>query len=236
MEKSSYPIRINKYLALRNIATRREADRLIEAGFVLLNGKPAKLGDIVQHGDKVEIKSEMQNKEYVYYAYHKPLGVVTTMPNPGEKTILDTTEFPEKVFPIGRLDKDSYGLILMTNDGRITDKLLNPKAQHQKEYSVRVNRPITNTFLKFMKEGVRLGPVQTRKALVKKTSESSFDIVLTEGKNRQIRRMCKSLGYEVTDLKRFRIGNIELENLKAGTFRKIEGEELKEFLKQLRLN
>jgi 23S rRNA pseudouridine2604 synthase len=239
-----FPIRINKYLAEKNVATRREADGLIERGLVTINGKKAVLGDQVIAKDKVAVNGvqiknsdsskevhEATGKKYVYYAYNKPLNVVTSLPNPGEKEIKDVATFPQEVFPIGRLDKDSTGLIIMTNDGRITDKLLNPKSNHEKEYSVSVNRPINNTFLKFMKEGVRMGPTVTKPAKVRKTTEQTLDIVLTEGKNRQIRRMCKSLGFEVTKLKRIRIMNIQITNLKEGSFREITGKELEDFLK-----
>jgi len=229
--------RINKYLAEQQYASRREADLLIDSGKVYINGKIAKLGDVVKEGDEVKVVG-MEKSQKAYYAYYKPRGIVTVNAQyKDEKEIKDVTKFPEKVYPLGRLDKESEGLIILTNDGRLTDALLNPKRQHEKEYSVDVNEKLTNSHIQKLQHGINIGHVGTNKkyitkpALVRKNSAQSFDIVLTEGKNRQIRRMCGALGLSVERLKRFRILHISLENLKPGQFRKIEGKELETLLK-----
>ncbi len=231
--------RINKYLAKQQYASRREADILIEEGKVFINGKIAKLGDIVKEGDEVSVRGIEQSKK-AYYAYYKARGIVTVNAQyKDEKEIKDVTKFPERVYPLGRLDKESEGLLILTNDGRLTDALLNPKRKHEKEYSVDVNEKLTNSHIQKLQHGVDIGHVGTNKkyitkpALVRRTGPKSFDIVLTEGKNRQIRRMCGSLGLGVERLKRFRILHIELKGLKPGLFRNIEGKELEKLLKVL---
>lgn len=223
-------MRINKYLALKNIASRREADTLVAAGKVFVNGKKAVLGIDVSETDVVEIRGT--TKKYVYYAYNKPVGIVTSTPTKGETDIIHHTAFPEKVFPVGRLDKDSHGLIIMTNDGRLTKKLLDPEAEHEKEYLVTIDQPITPLFTKSMTTGVEIvtntkARHQTKPAKLKKLSPKQFSITLTEGKNRQIRRMCETLGYKVTDLKRIRIGKILLGDLRPGKFVVIQESSLK---------
>lgn len=233
IQKPLYPMRINKYMALKQYATRREADELIANGIVFINGKQAILGDQVNQKDKVEVKATTPKEGYVYYAYNKPLGIVTSLPNSSEKSILDVTTFPTKVFPLGRLDKESTGLIIMTNDGRITDKLLNPKNIHEKEYLVEVDKPIEHNFLVNLINGIRLGEYVTKKAKARRIDKYTFEIIITEGKNRQIRRMCASFGYDVINLTRIRIMNILLGKLKQGEYREIKGEELKEFLDKL---
>lgn len=235
MEKTDYPIRINRYLALNNYCSRREADEYILKGLVLINGKAAKIGDKVLEKDKVEFKVEEKGvlKKYVYFAYHKARGIVTHSPKDGQKSIADVVKVAPDVFPIGRLDKNSRGLILLSNDGRITDKLLNPEKQHEKEYVVEVNKPITNIFLKVMRQGVQLEDFRTRPAIVEKKAELTFHITLTEGKKHQIRRMCAALGWEVVDLKRIRIMNVKLGNLKVGQMRALGEEESKVLLKSL---
>lgn len=232
-------IRINKWLADHQYASRREADGLIEKGFIFINGKKAVLGSKVNEGDVVEVRGATA-AEKVYYAYYKPEGLVTVNAQEGEKEILDTAQFPEKVYPVGRLDKESEGLIIFTNDGRVTTALLDPKEKEEKEYAVTVNKPITHQFLVRMQNGIDIGVVgktrhyKTKKAKVRRTSPKKFDIVLTEGKNRQIRRMCGALGYEVLKLKRFRIGEISLGNLKKGHFRKLRERELSSILNTLK--
>ncbi len=220
--------RINKYLADNQYASRREADKLIKKGKVLINGKVAKLGDSVSEKDKVEVVGVEKSKK-VYYAYYKPRGVVTVNAQyKNEKEIKDVTKFPEKVYPIGRLDKDSEGLIIMTNDGRLTDLLLNPKHYHEKEYSVELDKSISHQQIGLLQKGVNIGNVGstknyiTKPTLVRRTGSKSFDIVLTEGKNRQIRRMCGALGLSVVKLKRFRILDINIGNLKPGQFKEIK--------------
>jgi 23S rRNA pseudouridine2604 synthase len=221
--------RINKYIANKGYATRKGADLMIERGLVTINGKKAILGDKVKNDDKVEVKTS-QKQSYSYLAYYKPKGVVTTNARGEEKDIADIIHFKTKVFPIGRLDKESYGLILLTNDGRVTDRLLNPIKEHEKEYMITVDRNFTPAFLKHMGNGVNIGDMITHKAKVSPVSNNTFSITLTEGKNRQIKRMTEKLGYTVRDLKRIRVQNILLGNLKPGAYREIVGEELKEFL------
>lgn len=230
-----YPVRINRYLALNNYSSRREADELIMKGIVTINGKKAKIGDKVNEKDVVAVNMKVKGiaKEYVYFAYNKAKGIVTHSPKDGQKSIKEVTYSAEDVFPIGRLDKNSHGLIILTNDGRITDKLLNPEHDYEKEYVVTVNKPITNIFLKVMRQGVQLEDFKTKPCIVDKKNETTFHIMLTEGKKHQIRRMCANLGWEVVDLKRIRIMNIKLGKLGFGQQRKIQGKELEEFLKSL---
>lgn len=231
----SYPMRINRYLALNNFCSRREADVLIEKGMITINGKRAKIGDKVDEKDevKVDTKGKSTTKKYLYYAFHKPKGIVTHSPIGKQRSIEQFTNLPEGVFPVGRLDKESRGLIILSNDGRITDKLLNPDREHEKEYMVKVNKPITNIFLKIMRQGVQLEDFKTKPCKVEKKDETSFYIILTEGKKHQIRRMCTALGWSVIDLKRIRIMNVRLGNLVSGKQRKIVGEELETLLQKL---
>lgn len=231
----SYPMRINRYLALNNYSSRREADELIAKGVVMINGKKAKIGDKVNETDVVTVNMKVANaaKKYVYFAYNKPRGIVTHSPKDGQRSIAEVTYTADDVFPVGRLDKNSRGLIILSNDGRITDKLLNPEREHEKEYVVVVNKPITNIFLKVMRQGVQLEDFKTRECQVEKKDETTFNIILTEGKKHQIRRMCTALGWAVVDLKRVRIMNIKLGNLGSGQQRKIQGEELDALLRSL---
>ncbi|MCA9353517.1 rRNA pseudouridine synthase [Candidatus Nomurabacteria bacterium] len=226
--------RINKRLKDLGISTRKDADSLIEKGGVFINGKLAKLGDVVLDTDKITVKNDSR-KELRYFAVNKPVGILTVGGNKEERDLTDVAKLPHDFFPVGRLDKDSSGLILMTNDGRITDRLLNPKRNHQKEYRVTVNKDISNSFLVNIKKGIKIGRERTKPALVRKVKSNVCDIVLTEGKNRQIRKMCAALGYDVKRLQRFRIENIELKNLKSGEKREIKGRVLEEFLKKLGL-
>ncbi len=234
-----YMTRINKYLSEQQYSSRREADVLIAEGKVFINNKKAKLGDIVKEGDQVRVVGIEKSKK-AYYAYYKPRGIVTVNAQyKNEKEIKDIIDFPEKVYPLGRLDKESEGLLIFTNDGRLTDALLNPNKKHEKEYSVEVNEKLTNQHIQKLQHGIDIGSVGktkkyiTKPALVRKTGPQSFDIVLTEGKNRQIRRMCGALGLRVDKLKRFRILNISLGAVKSGQFRIIKGEELENLLKVL---
>lgn len=231
-----YPIRINRYLSLKNYCTRRKADVIIESGKVFINHKKAFLGDKVEESDVVEVNlpRDFAPETRTYYAYNKPVGVVTNLPQAGEKSIINITKFPKKVFPIGRLDKDSRGLIILTDDGRITDKLLNPKYVHSKEYIVRVHKTINENFIKKMSLGIKLDDGYTTKPCeVSQLDDQHFRIVLTEGKKRQIRRMCMVLNHEVLDLLRIRIMNIKLGELREGQYREIKGDDLAEFLKSL---
>jgi 23S rRNA pseudouridine2604 synthase len=230
-----FPMRINKYLSQNGYASRREADKLVEDGKVSINGSIAELGSKVNEGDEVRVQG-VKSKERVYMAYFKPTGIVTIGAQEGEKEIKDVLNLEDGMFPVGRLDKASHGLIILTNDGRVTQRLLHPTQGHEKEYSVIVDKPITHTFLTQMATGVDIKGHRTKGAKIRRTSKTSFDIVLTEGKNRQIRRMCSALGYEVKDLQRFRVENIELGKLKAGQYRILKGPELEEFLNIIDLN
>lgn len=227
--------RINKYLALNNICSRREADKLIAEGKVKINGRTAELGDQVNLGDNVEVlRDESRARTLAYLAFYKPRGIVTHSPLNGGRQISDVLPQTKNIFPLGRLDKDSEGLIILTNDGRITDRLLNPKYYHEKEYQVTVDRALDSKFLHNLRKGVRLDDgYVTRSCEVKKINQTSFSIVITEGKKRQIRKMCGVLGCGVKKLERKRIMNISLGNLKPGQFRYIKGKELQEFLASL---
>lgn len=237
MEEIIYPIRINRYLALKNYSSRREADALIQKGIVKINGRVAGLGDKVNENDKVEVNTKAKDglKKYVYYAYNKPRGLVTHSPEEGQKAILDEVNLGKDIFPIGRLDKESHGLIILTNDGRITDKLLNPAREHEKEYRVKVDKPINNLFLKHMSGGIKLEDFTTKPCVIKQKEEDIFHIILTEGKKHQIRRMCAALGYVVKDLKRLRVMNVTLGKLPQRRWRKLEGAELEKLLCELGL-
>lgn len=209
-------MRINKYLALNKISTRRGADELIKEKKVFINGKLAELGSKVEETDKVEIRGQKKTA-YQYFAYNKPKDVETASPREG-------------LFPLGRLDKNSHGLLILTNDGRITDALLNPKYFHEKEYTVQTSNKLRSSFKKKMEAGVNIEGYQTKKCKVKVLNDFTFRVTLTEGKKHQIRRMCSALFQEIADLKRDRIMNIKLGTLKAGAMREIKGEELKTFL------
>ncbi|MEJ0054056.1 MAG: pseudouridine synthase [bacterium] len=231
-------MRINKYLARQGHATRRGADELIEAKKVLLNDRIAVLGDKVEEGDKVELRSGHKPKEYKYFAYHKPKGVITHSPQEEDEEDIKgaLSSFPElaDVFPVGRLDKASHGLIILTNDGRVTDRLLNPDHDHEKEYVVKTRDKLRPSFKEHMEKGVELedGYV-TKPAKVKLLGEKAFAVTLTEGKKHQIRRMVSMLHNDTVELKRTKVMNIALGSLPSGAFRPIEGPPLKGFLKAL---
>lgn len=230
MDKPLYPMRINKYLAHEQYCTRREADELIAARKVLINGKPAQLGDKVYQSDTVEVR--FRPRKYRYFAYHKPRGVITHSPQGDEESIEDISPI-EGVFPIGRLDKDSYGLIILTDDGRITDALLNPERSHEKEYEVSTRDALTPSFKTKMERGVDIGGYVTKPCHVELLGTRKFSITLTEGKKHQIRRMCGAFGHSATQLKRVRIMNVSIGNLKPNESRPLEGAELKTFLKSI---
>ncbi len=235
MEELTYPMRINKYLALNKYSTRKGGDELVKNRKVFINGRVAVLGDKVGKDDKVDVKSGAQKKDYVYFAYNKPKGVITHSPQTGEKDIRQSVPL-KNVFPVGRLDKASHGLIILTDDGRVTDRLLNPKYTHDKEYVVSTTNKISPSFKNKLESGVNIGGgYKTKKCKVAGLSSHVFKIILTEGKKHQIRRMCSALKNDVTDLKRIRIMNIHLGNLSIGAYRKIEGKELSDFLKNIGL-
>lgn len=217
--ENSYPIRINKYLALKKISTRRGADELVKNKKVFINGKLALLGSQVGEKDVVEVKGDIK-KEYSYFIYNKPIGVETETPKEG-------------FFPLGRLDKASHGLLIVTNDGRITDKLLNPKYFHEKEYIVKTSNRLRSNFKQKMETGVNIEGYKTKKCKVQIINDHTFRIILTEGKKHQIRRMCSALFQEIEDLKRERIMNITLGNLKPNALREIRGKELADFLEMV---
>jgi 23S rRNA pseudouridine2604 synthase len=235
MKDITYPIRINRYLALNNYCSRREADALILKKIVKINGVVAKIGDKVNEGDAIEVDMQVKNKlkKYRYFVYNKPMGIVSHTPEKQQQGIREVVDLPPDFFPVGRLDKKSHGLIILTNDGRVTDKLLNPEFEHEKEYTVRTNKSITNIFIKIMSNGVQLEDFKTKPCKIKKVAEKEFKIILTEGKKHQIRRMCTDIGFEVVDLKRIRVMNIKIGNLGTGKKRELVGSELENFLKSL---
>ncbi|MDO8515674.1 MAG: pseudouridine synthase [bacterium] len=237
--QDEYPMRINKYLAHKGYSTRRGADDLIQKGFVLINGRRAVLGDKVGERDKVEVRQVGKMKEHLYFAYHKPLGIITHSPQEGEEDISEAIRekgAPNDIFPIGRLDKNSSGLIILTNDGRITDRLLNPEKTHEKEYIVRTKEKIRPSFKEHMEAGIIIeGGYKTKQCKIEIQGEKEFRITLTEGKKHQIRRMCVALHNDVMGLKRVRIMNIKLGDLAPGALRPIKGEELSRLLKALGL-
>lgn len=224
-------VRINKYLAEAGVSSRRGADKLVESGFVTINGTIAHNADKVYPGDKVCVRGKqifMQDEKHVV-AFYKPEGVTCTKEDKYAKvTIDDVFHYPFRLNYAGRLDKDSKGLLIMTNDGDLIDRMMRARNYHEKEYIVKVNHNITDEFIAKMSEGVYLEEleVKTRPCKVNQMGDYTFGIVLTQGLNRQIRRMCKTLGYKVESLMRIRVMNIELGSLRPGEYRRIEGEEL----------
>lgn len=222
-------VRINKYLSEAGICSRREADRQLEAGNVMIDGKRACPGDRVQPGQQVIFcgRTIAKEEEMILLAVNKPAGIVCTAEKREKHNIVDFVHYPKRIYPVGRLDKDSEGLILMTNNGDIVNKMMRSGNMHEKEYIVRVNREVTESFLHGMANGVPLKELQTttRKCRVEKIGKHKFKIILTQGLNRQIRRMCEYFGYRVLELKRVRIMNIKLGDLETGKYRKVTPEE-----------
>ena len=238
MNDSKKEERLNKYLADCGICSRREADRMIEAGRVIVNGVPAQMGMRISETDDITVDGRPLDKKdrKVVLAYYKPVGATCTVKDKyAEKTIRDASEYPIRVTYAGRLDKDSEGLLLLTNDGDLINGLMRAANYHEKEYLVRVNKPITDTFLQKMAEGVFLKElnVQTRPCQVEKEGKFVFRIVLTQGLNRQIRRMCRALGFDAQGIKRVRVANITIGKLKPGNYRLLTAEELDELYGQL---
>ncbi len=220
--------RLNKYISGSGYCSRREADRLIEEGYVKVNGKKATIGMRVLPGQKVKVRGELivNQIEPVYIAFNKPVGVVCTT-DPNEKdNIVDFISYEQRIFPIGRLDKDSQGLILLTNDGDIVNKILRVGNSHKKEYLVRVNKPITKDFLTQMAQGVPILDRVTRRCEIKEINPFTFQISLIQGLNRQIRRMCEYFDYEVLKLERIQIMNIKLDGIGQGNWRSLTFTEL----------
>lgn len=223
-------VRLNKYISETGFCSRREADKLIEQGRVKIDGLKATTGMKVSKGQSVSIdgKPLKVENELVYIALNKPVGITCTTESKIKGNIVDFINHEKRIFPIGRLDKDSQGLIFMTNDGDIVNKILRAGNNHEKEYIVTVNKSITDEFIKGMSNGVPILGTVTKKCLVRKESKNSFRIILTQGLNRQIRRMCEYFGYEVKKLERVRIMNISLGNLKIGSWRYLTKKELAE--------
>lgn len=222
-------ISLNKYLSDTGICSRREANKLIADGKVSLNGDVATLGNRVYPGDKVllEGKPLSSKPKPIYIAYNKPIGIVSTTDPSERKNIINQIDIKKRLFPIGRLDKPSQGLIFLTNDGDIVNKILRAGNQHEKEYIVRVDKIITHDFIKSMAGGLPILGTITKKCKVLKINKNVFKIVLVQGLNRQIRRMCEHLGYDVKNLKRTRIMNVELGQLKVGEWRYLTKQEVK---------
>ena len=223
-------IRLNKFISETGFCSRREADKLIESGRVTVDGIKAVMGTKVKEGANVKVDGKPIKKveELVYIALNKPVGITCTTEKKVRGNIVDFINHEKRIFPIGRLDKDSQGLILLTNDGDIVNKILRAGNNHEKEYIVTVDKPIDNKFINDMSNGVRILGTITKKCIVKKINERTFKIILTQGMNRQIRRMCEALGYNVTKLNRIRIMNIKLGNLKMGSWRNLTDNELKQ--------
>ncbi|WP_438348269.1 pseudouridine synthase [Paenibacillus sp. FA6] len=220
-------MRINKFISETGFCSRREADKRVENGEVTINGVLAVLGSQAEEGDDVRINGQplASKKNNIYIALNKPIGITCTTELHIHGNIIDFVGHSERIFPIGRLDKDSEGLILLTNDGDIVNKVLRSEGKHEKEYLVSVDRPVTDSFVRGMSSGVRILGEMTRPCEVTILSERRFRIVLTEGKNRQIRRMCQAFGYGVEALQRVRIMNIQLGSHKVGSWRDLTIEE-----------
>ncbi len=228
-------ININKYISSTGICSRREAEKLIIEGKVTINGKPTQLGNRVFEGDIVKINGQaLKSKpKTLYIAYNKPTGIVCTTDSKERNNIVRAVNHTERLFPIGRLDKPSQGLIFLTNDGDIVNKILRAGNNHQKEYIVTVNLPITKEFIQKMGNGIPILGTVTKKCTVEQISKKSFKIILTQGLNRQIRRMCEYLNYEVTKLVRTRIMNVSLANLAEGSWRELTSEEMQQINKMV---
>jgi 23S rRNA pseudouridine2604 synthase len=222
-------IRINKFISETGFCSRREADRLVEQGKVTLNGRVAVLGDKAGYEDEVMVngKALKEKKSGVYIAFNKPVGITCTTERQIKGNIIDYINHPQRIFPIGRLDKPSEGLIFLTSDGDIVNKILRAGNNHEKEYVVTVDKVISPEFIRKMGAGVPILDTVTKKCHIRKESNYVFTIILTQGLNRQIRRMCEYLGYSVTRLKRVRIMNVTLDNIPVGKWRNLTSEEMK---------
>lgn len=236
MLTNSGEIRLNKYLSESGICSRREADRLIEAGKVLVDGSVAAMGMKIRPDQKVVCNGVPvgEKDRPVLLAVNKPRGIVcTTSTKDRAENIVEFLQYPIRIYPVGRLDKESEGLLLMTNQGELMDQILRARNGHEKEYRVTVDRPVTEEFLTRMAAGVPILDTVTRPCKVKRLGEREFGIILTQGLNRQIRRMCEALGYRVTRLCRIRIMNLTLGSLKPGAYREVSGDELSELKRRL---
>lgn len=237
MEPLEFPVRINRYLAHKGFSTRRGADELILKGLVKINDRVAKIGDKVEEKDVVVVAPTVQNQDELrhrYVAYYKPRGISTDTQKEGESVKMAMPAL-RGLFPLGRLDKDSQGLIILTNDGRLTDRILSPERAHEKEYLVKVDKPITDSFIRHIERGILIETYKTKPAKARRAGETIFYITLNEGKKHQIRRMCAAEGFQVLELTRVRIMNIELGDLKVGGYRPIAGTELATLKKSIGL-
>jgi len=215
---------LNKAISQTGYCSRREADKLVDSGWVTINDAPAKSGNRVTENDVIKIKGKVlaQKKEKsIFIAFNKPLGIECTTNTKVKNNIIDYLNFKQRIFPIGRLDKNSEGLIFLTNNGDIVNEILRSRNNHEKEYIVKVNKPIRSKFINKMAQGVPILDTMTKKCLVKKITSDTFNIVLTQGLNRQIRRMCKHFGYKVIGLKRIRIMNVNIGSLPVGKWRNL---------------
>lgn len=228
-------MRINKFISETGICSRREADKWIEAKRVTINGTIADLGSKVEDGDEVRVDGRTigKKKSPIYIALNKPIGITSTSEKHIQDNIVDFVNHEERIFPIGRLDKDSEGLILLTNDGDIVNLILRAENHHEKEYIVTVDKPVTDSFLKGMASGVPILGTVTKPCRVSRMGERVFRIILTQGLNRQIRRMCSSFGYQVRRLQRIRIMNIKLDGLKVGAWRDLTKDERSQLFESL---
>lgn len=229
----AHTIRINKFFTEHGICSRREADRLIESGVITINGRPAKLGDQVESTDVIVREGRVipWGKANLYIKYHKPVGVTTTSESHVPGNIIAEIGHHERIFPIGRLDKDSSGLILLTNDGNIVNEILRTEFGHEREYLVQVDRPFDHSFLDHMSRGVVILGNQTKPCRMVRVGRDQFRIILMEGRNRQIRRMCQARGYRVTKLHRTRIMHITVNGLDIGRWKELSSHERKRLLK-----
>ncbi len=221
-------IRLNKFLSDAGFCSRRQADRLIEEGHVKVNNETALMGQKVTLLDKITVdgKEVSREEEQIVIAFNKPVGVECTTDKNNPDNIVDYINYKKRIYPIGRLDKNSQGLILLTNDGALVNNILKASNYHEKEYVVTVDKPITEEFIKQMSKGVKILDQVTRPCVVKKVNKHTFNIILTQGLNRQIRRMCETLGFKVQKLKRVRIMGVHLDNLPIGNYRNLTNSEL----------
>lgn len=235
-QQKKEPVRLNKYLSEAGVCSRREADRLIAAGRVTVDGRIAQTGMRVLPGQEVRIGKKIVSRqdEMIVLAVNKPVGIVCTEERRERNSIIRFLKFPVRVTYVGRLDKDSRGLLLMTNNGDIINRIMRAYNRHEKEYRVTVDKAVTPEFLEQMAKGVPILDTVTRPCLVQQIGKYTFSIILTQGMNRQIRRMCEALGYQVRDLVRTRIMNIELGALKEGEYRRVSDEELDELYGQIK--
>lgn len=233
MQNQPNSIRLNKAISDSGYCSRRQADKLIEQGRVAINGKPTALGDRVMPEDQVTVDGEaiIQKSKPIYLVFNKPVGITCTTDTRVKDNIVDYINYPERIFPIGRLDKPSEGLIFLTNDGDIVNKILRAGNKHEKEYIVKVDKPLSSHFIKRMQNGIPILNTITKKCKVEQISRYEFKIILVQGLNRQIRRMCEFLSYRVISLKRTRIMNVALADLNVGTWRHFTQKELLEIEK-----